>query len=128
MSDIYFIYDGECPVCNYAAQAFRIRQAVGRLHLVDARAEPQHPMMREINKRAISLDAGMVIFYQESFYHGPDALHLMGLIGTEVGWLNKMNAFLFRSKTAARICYPALRWARNLLLWIKGVPKIGNLT
>jgi predicted DCC family thiol-disulfide oxidoreductase YuxK len=127
MNDIYFIYDGECPVCNYAAHALRIRQAVGNLHLINAREEKQHPLINEVNKKGLDLDEGMVIFYQDNFYHGQDALHLMGLIGSDSGWFNKANAFLFRSKPLAKFCYPALRGIRNTLIRLKGASKIDNL-
>ena len=47
--DVWFVYDGECPLCRVAAQALRIRQSVGNLHLVDARTERDHPLMARIN-------------------------------------------------------------------------------
>lgn len=127
MSDIYFIYDGECPICNYAARAFRIKQAVGNLHLIDARTEPNHPLMQEVNKRGLNIDDGMVIIYEGGYYHGRDAIHLMGLLDSDIGWFNKINSFLFKSKPVAKICYPFLRACRNTLLKIKGVRKIDNL-
>jgi predicted DCC family thiol-disulfide oxidoreductase YuxK len=127
MNDICFIYDGECPLCTRAARAFRIRQAVGGLRLIDGRTERDHPLMKEVNARGIDLDEGMAIFYEGAFYHGWDALHLMALIGSESGWFNRINARLFRSKTAARLCYPPLRGMRNLLLRLKGAGKIDNL-
>ena len=127
MSDIYFIYDGECPICSYAAHAFRIRQAVGNLHLINARDEKQHPLVQKVNERGLDLDEGMVILYQDNFYHGEDALHLMGLIGSDIGWFNRINAFLFRSKPVAKFCYPAMRGMRNALIRMKGASKIDNL-
>lgn len=127
MGDITFIYDGECPLCTYAAQAFRIRQAVGALRLLDARKDGAHPLVREAGKHGLDLDEGMVISYEGRFYHGEDALHLMGLIGSDAGWFNKANAFLFRRRAVARLCYPAMRGVRNLLIRRKGAPWIDNL-
>jgi predicted DCC family thiol-disulfide oxidoreductase YuxK len=127
MGDIYFIYDGECPVCNYAAHAFRVKKAIGNLHLIDARESRQHPLVQKVTERNIDIDEGMVIFYQDNLYHGQEALNLMGIIGTDIDWFNKINATLFRSKPVAIFCYPFLRGARNLLLKIKGVSRINNL-
>lgn len=127
MPGIQFIYDGECPVCTYAAHAFRIRQAAGELTLIDARTEGGHPLVQEVNRRGLDLDEGMVIHYEGTFYHGADALHLMALVGSETGWYNKANALLFRSKTLSKILYPVLRAGRNTLIFFKGVPKIDNL-
>lgn len=125
--EIWFVYDGECPLCASAAMAFEIRKAVGTLHLIDARSEPQHPVLLEINARKMDLDEGMVIKYSDMLYHGADALHLMALLGSNRGWLNRINALFFRSKTVTSLLYPALRGVRNLLIRIRGVSRINNL-
>jgi predicted DCC family thiol-disulfide oxidoreductase YuxK/uncharacterized integral membrane protein len=127
MSDIYFIYDEECPLCSYAAHALRIKQSVGNLHLIDARDPAQQPWVQKVNERGLDLDEGMVILYEGNFYHGQDALHLMGLLATDIGWFNKVNAFLFRSKPVAQFCYPFMRAVRNALIRARGVSRIDNL-
>lgn len=125
--DVWFVYDGECPICNHAAHALRIRKAVGQLHLVDARREASHPLVAEINARGYNLDESMVIKYGNSFYRGPEALGLMSLLGTGIGWFNRMNALLFRYKPVATYCYPFMRAIRNTLIRFKGVSKLQNL-
>ncbi|MBB1248542.1 DCC1-like thiol-disulfide oxidoreductase family protein [Rhizobium sp. G21] len=125
--DVWFVYDGECPLCRVAAQALRIRQSVGHLHLVDARVERDHPLMARINQAGLDLDEGMVLAYGDRLYHGAEALTLMGLIGSEHGWFNRMNALLFRSPALARFTYPAMRGVRNLLIRMLGAGKIDNL-
>lgn len=124
---VWFVYDGDCPICAAAAQALRVKQAVGELRLVNARDEKNHPIVVEVNQRNLDLDEGMVIKYRGELYHGRDALHFMALFGSNRGWFNRLNAILFRSKTMARLCYPTMREARNLLLRLKGVPKLRNL-
>ena len=124
---IWFVYDGECPVCQTAAAAFRVREAVGTLHLVNARTEAEHPVIAEVNTARLDLDAGMVIKYGGRLYHGADALQLMALIGSKQGWLNRMNALLFRNKSVAWLAYPFMRAARNLAIALKGAGKIKNL-
>lgn len=126
-TDVWYVYDGECPLCRRAARALRIREAVGRLRLVNARDEANHPIMQEIKARGLDLDKGTVIKFADHFYHGGDAMVVMALLGSRVGWFNRMNALLFRSKSFARFCYPAVRAARNLLLWLKGAGQIHNL-
>lgn len=44
---IYFVYDGDCPICNYAAHALKISEAVGKLELVNAREQKTHPVYKE---------------------------------------------------------------------------------
>lgn len=125
--DVWFVYDGDCPICTTAANALQIRKAVGTLHLVNAREDRNHPVMREILARRLNLDEGMVIKFLDTCYFGADALHVMALLGTGQGWFNRMNASLFRSKTLSRLLYPPMRTARNLFIRLKGIPKIDNL-
>jgi predicted DCC family thiol-disulfide oxidoreductase YuxK len=124
---VWFVYDGDCPICRMAAQAFQIKKAVGHLHRVNARDDHTHPLLQEVREQGFNLDDGMVLKYQARSYHGQDALHMMALLGSGQGWFNRTNAFLFRSKTIARVCYPAMRAVRNTLLRLKGVSKIENL-
>ena len=126
--DVWFVYDGDCPLCTAAAQALRIRKAVGNLNLVDARHDSDHPILGEIQAQKLDLDQGMVIKFGDTLYHGADALNMMALLGTGQGWFNRLNALLFRSRWLAAICYPPMRAARNLLLRLSGIDRIGNLS
>jgi predicted DCC family thiol-disulfide oxidoreductase YuxK len=124
---IYFVYDGKCPICNVAAQGLRIRKSVGELHLINARSESEHPLIQEITARHINLDDGMVIVFNDVYYHGHDALHIMALLGSNKGWFNRMNSLLFKSKLLAKLLYPSMRGTRNVLLKMKHVEQIRNL-
>lgn len=126
-SDIWFVYDGECPICQMGAAFFKVRQAVGVLHTVDARTEIDHPIMAEIRAAKINLDDGMVIKFDDMLYHGDEALQLMATIGDDRDMLNRINSSLFKSKAVATFFYPAMRAARNIALWLKGVSGIRNL-
>lgn len=125
--DVWFVYDGDCPICSVAASALKIRKAVGKLHLVDARSDISNPILQEINDLKLDLDEGMVIKFRDTCYHGADALHVMAMLGTGQGWFNRLNALLFRSKFLSAICYPPMRTGRNLLIRLRGVPRINNL-
>ena len=126
-NEVWFVYDGDCPICSTAARALQIKKSVGGLHLVNARDDKKHPLLVEINRRQLDLDEGMVLKYGDGFYHGEDALHMMALLGSGKGWFNRINALLFRSKFIASVCYPTMRATRNTLLRFKGVQKIRNL-
>ncbi|MES2984320.1 MAG: DCC1-like thiol-disulfide oxidoreductase family protein [Pseudomonadota bacterium] len=125
--DIWFVYDGECPVCQLGVSLFKVRQSVGTLHTVDARTEKDHPVMQEVNAARLNLDTGMVIKYLGQLYQGEDALAVMAKIGADEGLFNKMNRTLFQSRTRVNLCYPPMRFARNVALAFKGVGKIRNL-
>lgn len=125
--EIWFAYDGACPICTYVAHALKIMESVGRLHLVDARADADHPLIHRIAAERLDLDEGMVIQFGGRLYHGADALHVMALLGSKHGWFNRANALLFRSPRLARLAYPLMRGGRNLLIRLLGVAAIDNL-
>lgn len=124
---VWFVYDGDCPICSLAARSLRIRQAVGTLTLVDARSEKDHPLCKEIREQGLDLDEGMVLRYSDVNYHGQDALNMMALLGSNRGWFNRLNAVLFRSKPISKMLYPVMKAGRNFLLRIMGIDKIANL-
>jgi predicted DCC family thiol-disulfide oxidoreductase YuxK len=125
--DVYFVYDGDCPICTTAAHALRIREAVGPLHLINAREGADQPLVREVTNLGYDLDEGMVIKFGGRYYHGADALGIMALLGSETGWFNRMNAALFRSPHVAKLLYPAMRGTRNTLIRLMGISKLNNL-
>lgn len=123
--EVWLVYDGECPICRPTANALKIRAAVGKLHLVNAR-EP-HPIMKEIKKAGFDIDRGMVVKIDNTLYHGADAQNILALIGTKSDLFNRINVLLFSSKISANIFYPFFRMIRNFLLWYKNIPKVDNL-
>ena len=127
MSDVWFVYDGECPICSLGASLYRVRQQVGALHTLDARTEPNHPVMQEVNAAQLNLDEGMVIKYADQLYQGDAALHLMAKLGANTNPLTALGNGLFKSRTLSKLCYPSMKAARNIALKLKGVGQIGNL-
>ena len=88
--DVWFVYDGECPICTSASRAYRIKEALGNLYTIDARADKNHPIMKEINSLGLNIDQGMVIKFKNTHYHGVEALHIMALLGTNSGLFNRL--------------------------------------
>ena len=124
---IWFVYDGECPICQLGASFYKVRQNIGEVKTVDARIEKDHPVMIEVNNASFDLDEGMVIKYEDKLYQGVDALHLMAKLGADEGILNTINNKFYKSEILAKISYPFMKGARNLALKVKGVGKINNL-
>jgi predicted DCC family thiol-disulfide oxidoreductase YuxK len=123
-NEVWLVYDGDCPICKPTANALKIRAAVGTLHLVNAR-EPH--LLEEIKKAQLNLDEGMVVKFKNTLYCGADAQYVLAMIGTKSDWFNRVNVLLFRSQFIARLVYPLLRNARNMLLKMKGITKLNNL-
>lgn len=127
LPDIYFVYDGECPICSLGASFYKVRQNVGKIVTIDARTEPGHFVMQEINAARLNLDEGMVLRYDGKLYQGAEALPLMAQLGADEGMLNRLNNRLFRSRRVSELLYPSMRMARNAALKLKGSKQIRNL-
>jgi predicted DCC family thiol-disulfide oxidoreductase YuxK len=123
--DIILIYDKECPACNNYCQVVQIRKTVGELRIIDAREKSE--IMDEITAQGLDIDQGMVLKMGGALYYGSDAIHALALISCRSGVFNRLNYWVFRSKTVSKFLYPILRFFRNLLLKMLGKSKINNL-
>lgn len=123
--EILLVYDKECPACNAYCQIARIRESVGELKIVDARENSE--VLKEITAQGLDIDQGMVLKMGEELYYGSDAINALALISSRSGVLNRLNYWIFKSKTVSSFLYPVLRYFRNLLLKMLGKTKINNL-
>jgi predicted DCC family thiol-disulfide oxidoreductase YuxK len=124
-TEIVVVYDKQCPACDYYCNMVRIRESVGRIVLVDAR--DGGPIMEEITAKGLDIDQGMVVKVGDQLYYGPDAIHVLSLMGTNKGLFNRIAYWSFRSLAVSKVLYPLLKACRNLLLKILGKIKINNL-
>lgn len=122
---ILLVYDRECPACNSYCQIVKIRESVGDLIIVDARAETE--ILNEITAQGLDIDQGMVLKMGDQLYYGADAIHALALIGSRSNVLNRINYWVFKSKTRSDLFYPILKSCRNILLKILRKSKINNL-
>ena len=123
--EILLVYDKECPACNNYCQVVRIRESVGDLKIINARDDSV--VMKEITSKGLDIDQGMVLKMGGQLYYGPDAIHALSLISSRSGIFNRLNYWLFKSKTMSKILYPMLRFFRNHLLKVMRKTKINNL-
>ncbi|MEH6556345.1 MAG: DCC1-like thiol-disulfide oxidoreductase family protein [Oceanicoccus sp.] len=123
--EILLVYDRECPACSAYCQVVKIRESVGDLRIVDARENTE--VVKEITSQGLDIDQGMVLKMGDQLYYGSDAIHTLALIGSRSGVFNRVNYWMFKSKTISKFLYPILRFFRNLLLKILGRSKINNL-
>ncbi|WP_211236928.1 DCC1-like thiol-disulfide oxidoreductase family protein [Chitinimonas koreensis] len=123
--DVWLVYDGECPVCTTYCRYVRIREAVGQLHLIDARQPGA--LMDEITAAGLDIDQGMVVKFRDAIYYGPDAIRVLTLLSTPSGLFNRINYRLFGSRLGARVFYPLGKAFRTLVLKLLGIRYIENL-
>ncbi len=119
---VWLVYDGECPICRPAANAFKIKQAVGDLKVINAREA--HPIMDELKAQGLSVDNGMVLKMGGKYYQGAEAMNICAMIGTDSDLFNKMNVMLFRSKCLSKIFYPVFKTVREIAIKCNGAGKI----
>ncbi|WP_366523228.1 DCC1-like thiol-disulfide oxidoreductase family protein [uncultured Tateyamaria sp.] len=123
MEGIEIIYDGECPFCSRYVMMTRLRDTVGRVRLVDARSND--PVVSKIKELGFDLNEGMVARYRGQNYFGADCIHLLSILSSKSGTLNRLSSTLFSNRYIATISYPVLRAGRNATLRIMGSRPIG---
>lgn len=123
----WLVYDGECPFCSRYVALLKIREAVGPLKLVDARAGGLEA--DEVVRAGLDLDEGMVLKLSGRLYHGDDAVHALAMLSEPTGVFNRFNGWVFRSRRRSALLYPIMRAGRNATLRFLGRRKLkaGNL-
>ncbi|MEM9047748.1 MAG: DUF393 domain-containing protein [Pseudomonadota bacterium] len=117
-SPIYVVYDGECPFCSNYVKVIRLREALGRFELVDAR-KPSHVVDR-LAREGIDLNEGMALVYEDRIIHGAECVHQLALMSTKSGLFNRLNSWIFHNRSTSRLLYPVLRFGRNTTLRLLG--------
>ena len=123
--EVWLVYDGQCPVCNSYCKHARIRDAVGTLHLIDARKPSA--IMDEITAAGLNIDQGMVVKFNHVMYYGPEAMWVLTMLGTRSGVFNRLSYSFFGTQKRSRIFYPLGKAFRNLVLKVMGIRYIENL-
>ena len=121
---LWLVYDKDCPFCSSYVKYVRLQRSIGQLHLVDARRGGE--LVESVIKNGFDLNEGMVLIYQDRFYHGADCINILALMSTRSGLFNKVNSAIFRSATVSRLLYPVLRAGRNLILKLLGRKRLGK--
>ncbi len=124
-SDIYLVYDRECPACEFYCQRVDVSPAAGKLIRVNARRDSS--LMDEITSANLDIDAGMVLKKEGTMYYGSDAIHQLALLSSKTGLVNRLAHTLFRHPRIAKLLYPVLAACRNLLLKALRRTRINNL-
>jgi predicted DCC family thiol-disulfide oxidoreductase YuxK len=124
-SRVELLYDAECPLCDAYCKAVRLHETAGALVLVDARQASG--VKDELTRRGLDVDQGMALRVGGDVYYGSDAIHKLSRMSSRSGLFNRITYWTFNSSALARVLYPLLRGARNLLLKAMCRTKINNL-
>lgn len=116
------IYDGLCPFCSAYVGMIRLRRAVNRVEIVDARSNDP----RVAAAAGLDLDEGMVVIWGGRRFHGRDAVHLLATLSAPGGFANAIQRRVFASPRRAALLYPVLAAGRRMFLRAVGRPPIGR--
>jgi predicted DCC family thiol-disulfide oxidoreductase YuxK len=112
------IYDGECVFCQNFVRLVRLREAVGRVELIDARSGD--PRVAAYQRQGVDLNEGMLVVWNERIYHGAEAVHVLGGLSNATGWVNRFNRAIFSRRVASQFIYPLLKLGRRVTLAVRG--------
>jgi predicted DCC family thiol-disulfide oxidoreductase YuxK len=118
------VYDGDCPFCRSYISLMKLREAVGKVDLVDARAGGGAVNM--LNAKGFDLNEGMAVIFGDKIYYGADAIVFISIMTHPLRPSSKMLAMLLRNKTRATIIYPIMKLGRQMTLRMLGVPDLPN--
>ena len=118
-SEIIFVYDGQCPFCNYFAELLELKSNLPSLKVKDARENPS-----ELPKGYDMDINGAILLKDNEMLKGADAINAICLqIKDPSDSLLNLLSVLFESKIRANFFFPFLIKARRVALMLKGVPR-----
>ena len=112
------VYDGECPFCRSYVRLMALREAVGRVDLIDARTSD--PTVRRLFEAGYDLNEGMAAIYGGKVYYGSDCVVLLSALAQKRGWLGRRVAWLLRDPDRSSVLYPIMKFGRRVTLKIMG--------
>jgi len=124
--DVLIVYDGECPFCRNYVAFTRLKESVGNVQLIDAR-QADKTLLKTMQELKLDLDEGMALKYNGHWYHGADCTHMLALMTSTDGLMNRISRVLFATPERAGWAYPILRFFRNLTLRLLLKKKLRNL-
>ncbi len=120
------VYDGECPFCSNYVKYMKLRTALKKLTLVNAR-DNNHPLVKTIKQKNFDLDEGMVIVISDAYYYGSDAINMITLLSSRDSFFSAFNYILFANPKFAKYTYPIYKFGRRVTLNLLGRPKIDDV-
>ena len=114
-----FIYDGECPFCNYFAQLLELKCNLSNLEILDGRENLA--LLTKLYNQGYDLNKGAILIHNENIMHGADAISwICSEIKEPSDSLLELLRILFISNKRTNFLFPFLLWGRRLSLTLKG--------
>jgi len=112
------VYDGHCPFCASYVSLLALKEAVGPVELVDARASA--PWRARLEGQGVDLNQGFVVVHRGRLHVGAEALAFIAQASAPTTVWSRLNRRLFARPAVARAAYPVLRLGRAISLRLLG--------
>tara|TARA_B100000029_G_C17174730_1_gene814618 strand:+ start:231 stop:602 length:372 start_codon:yes stop_codon:yes gene_type:complete len=118
-SKLLFIYDGECPFCNYFAELLELKSNIPGIEIKNAREYPsQLPVGYDMDIK------GAILLKDGSPLTGASAInYICSKIENPSDSLLNLLSLIFSSHQRTRFIFPLLLVSRRIALFFKGVPR-----
>jgi len=114
-----FIYDGECPFCNYFAQLLELKSSLPGIEIIDGRKNLS--LLSQLYNQGYDLNKGAILINNGKIMHGSDAINsICSEIIEPSDSLLEVLRIIFSSNKRTKFFFPFLLWGRRLSLTIKG--------
>ena len=115
-----FIYDGECPFCNYFAELLELKSEIKDISILDARKNQL--ITNSLLDKGYDIDKGAILLRGDDIFHGSEAINtICNQINNPSGRLLELLANIFKSNKRTKLLFPLLIRARRFALISKGV-------
>mgnify|MGYP001438551176 CR=1 FL=1 len=114
-----FIFDGQCPFCNYFAQLLELKSRLSTFEIIDGRKNL--PLLSELYKQGYDLNKGAILINNGKIMHGAKAINwICSEIKEPSDSLLEILRIIFSSNKRTNFLFPLLLWGRRLSLTLKG--------
>ena len=116
---LIFIYDGQCPFCNYFAELIELKSNLSNIEIKNARDNPSYiPKGYDMDLQ------GAILIKENEMLYGSEAINwICSRIKEPSDSLLKILSVIFSSKKRVDIFFPLLLIARRITLAFMGIPR-----
>ena len=120
ISNLTFIYDGECPFCNHFAELLELKSKINNIVILDGRKNPK--IVNSLLDKGFDIDKGAILLKDDDIFHGAEAINkICNQITNPSSKLLKLLSNIFKSDKRTNLLFPFLVRARRFALISKGV-------
>ena len=119
------VYDGECPFCSNFVGLMALREAVGKVNLIDARSGD--PEVCKLQRAGFDLNEGMAVVFGDQVYYGSDAVVLISGLSSTGSPMKRLTSLILREPKRAAILYPIMKFGRRITLRALGRKPIAHM-